>query len=47
MRNLALIDAFESRRAEDERRRASGLEAKTRRRRRKSLADLADTRPPP
>jgi hypothetical protein len=41
VRNLALVDAFESRQRENERRRAAGLEPKTRRRRRKSLAELA------
>ena len=40
-RNLALVDAFELRQAENARRRAVGLEPKTRRRRRKSLAELA------
>lgn len=41
-RNLAIVDGFESRQAENERRLAAGLEPKTRRRRRRrSLAELA------
>ena len=40
-RNLALVDAFESRQAENARRRAAGLPPKTRRRRPKSLSELA------
>jgi hypothetical protein len=40
VRNLAVADAFEQRRAEDERRTAAGLSPRTRRRRRRTLADL-------
>ena len=47
VRNLALVDAFEARQVENERRRAVGLEPKTRRRRRKRLAELAGTKAPP
>jgi hypothetical protein len=47
IRNLALVDAFESRQAENERRRAAGLEPKTRRRRRTSLVELAGASAPP
>jgi hypothetical protein len=39
-RNLAVIDAFEARRAEDRRRAATGLPPRTRRRRRITLGDL-------
>ena len=46
-RNLALVDAFESRQAENARRLVVGLEPKTRRRRRKSLAELAGANAPP
>jgi hypothetical protein len=41
VRNLAVADAFEARRAEDERRARSGLPRRTRRRRRTVLGDLA------
>jgi hypothetical protein len=41
VRNFAVVDAFEERQREDERRSVAGLEPKTRRRRRKSLAELA------
>lgn len=41
VRNLALVDAFESRQTENARRRAGGLPPKTRRRQRKSLSELA------
>ena len=47
VRNLALVDAFEARQAENARRRAAGLPAKTRRRRRKSLAEVAGANAPP
>jgi hypothetical protein len=40
VRNLAVADAFGERQAEDARRMAAGLAPKTRRRRRKTLADL-------
>ena len=40
VRNLAVIDAFEARQAEDRRRAAAGLAPRTRRRRRRTLADL-------
>ena len=39
-RNLAVADAFEQRRADDERRAPAGLSPRTRRRRRRTLADL-------
>ena len=41
VRNLALVDAFEARALESQRRRAAGLEPTTRRRRRTSLTELA------
>jgi hypothetical protein len=41
VRNLRVADAFEARAADDARRVARGLQPRTRRRRRKSLADLA------
>jgi hypothetical protein len=47
VRNLDLVDAFECRQAENERRRRAGLEPRTRRRRRKSLAELATANAPP
>jgi hypothetical protein len=40
VRNLALVDAFEARRAHDEQRRRDGLPPRTRRRRRTSIRDL-------
>jgi hypothetical protein len=40
VRNLRVLDAFEKRQADDERRRAAGLEPKTRRRRRRTINDL-------
>ena len=40
VRNLAVADAFDARRADDERRVAAGLAPKSRRRRRTTLADL-------
>ncbi len=40
VRNLAVADAFEQRRADDERRAAAGLSPRTRRHRRRTLADL-------
>jgi hypothetical protein len=40
VRNLAVADAFEQRKAHDERRVAAGLPPRTRRRRRRTLADL-------
>jgi len=46
-RNLALVDAFEARQAENARRCAAGLPPKTRRRRRTSLAELAGANAPP
>jgi hypothetical protein len=47
VRNLALVDAFEKRQAENALRGAAGLPPKTRRRRRKSLAALAGANAPP
>ena len=47
VRNLALVDAFESRQAENERRRAIGLPPRTRHRRRTSLVELAGANAPP
>ncbi|MHB1781929.1 MAG: hypothetical protein ACYCTE_04415, partial [Acidimicrobiales bacterium] len=47
VRNLVLVDAFEERQAENARRRAAGLEPKTRRRRRLGLAELAGANAPP
>jgi len=47
VRNLALVDAFEERQAQNTRRCAAGLPPKTRRRRRKSLAELAGANAPP
>lgn len=41
VRNERIVDAFEARRAEDARRVAAGIPPKTRRRRRKTLGDLA------
>jgi len=40
VRNLAVADAFDQRQADDQRRTAAGLAPKTRRRRRRTLADL-------
>jgi hypothetical protein len=40
VRNLRVLDAFEHRQAENQRREATGLPPKTRRRRRRTLADL-------
>lgn len=40
-RNLHIVSAFEARQPENERRKAKGLPPRTRRRRRKTLADLA------
>ena len=45
--NLALVDAFEEREAENERRRLIGLPPRTRRRRRTSLSELAPANAPP
>lgn len=45
--NLAVIDAFDARRAENEQRAAAGLPIKTRKRRRKTLADLMVANAPP
>jgi hypothetical protein len=42
-RNLAVADAFEERRDENARRLAAGLAPKTRRRRRKVIAELVGT----
>ena len=44
-RNLRVLDAFEARAAEDERRKAAGLPSKRRRRRRKTLGDLVGSAP--
>jgi hypothetical protein len=41
VRNLALVDAFEERQEQNDRRRAAGLAPKTRRRRRRTLRELA------
>jgi hypothetical protein len=41
VRNMRIVASFEARQADDERRRALGLPARTRKRRRKTLADLA------
>ena len=41
-RNQRILDAFETRRLDDERRSIKGLEPKTRRRRRKTLDDLVN-----
>ena len=46
VRNLAVADAFEKRRADDERRAKAGLAPRTRRRRRKTLGDLVGAAPP-
>jgi len=46
VRNLALVDAFEAREVEIERRRADGLEPKTCRRRRKRVTELAGAAAP-
>ncbi len=43
VRNLAVIDAFEQRQADNERRRAIGLAPRSRRRRRTTLSQLAVT----
>ena len=43
VRNLAVIDAFEQRQADNARRRAMGLAPRTRRRRRTTLSELAVT----
>ncbi len=45
VRNLAVADAFEQRRADDERRAAAGLSARTRRHRRRTLSDLVGASP--
>lgn len=47
-RNLAVTDAFEARQAEAERRAAAGMAPRTRRRRRRGIAELAgaSTAPP-
>lgn len=45
VRNLAIADAFEARRADDERRQRVGLPPRTRRRRRKTIADLVCASP--
>jgi hypothetical protein len=47
VRNARIVDAFESRQADDARRAAQGLEPKTRRRRRKTISDLVGTRASP
>jgi hypothetical protein len=44
--NLAVADAFEERSVENARRLAAGLAPKTRRRRRKVIAELVGTAPP-
>jgi hypothetical protein len=46
-RNFALVEAFEQRHADNERRIKKGLEPKTRRRRRKTLGELAAANAPP
>lgn len=45
IRNLAIADAFEVRRADDERRQRVGLAPRTRRRRRTTLSDLVGASP--
>lgn len=47
VRNLDLVDAFEERQAENERRRRAGLGPRTRRRRRTTLAELTTANAPP
>ncbi|MGH9305570.1 MAG: hypothetical protein ACRD0I_01610, partial [Acidimicrobiales bacterium] len=47
VRNLAVLDAFEERQADNERRRCLGLDVKTRRRRRRTLAERAGANVPP
>ncbi|MHB8263829.1 MAG: hypothetical protein ACYDGY_08815 [Acidimicrobiales bacterium] len=46
VRNLAVIDAFEERQVENARRAQLGKPLRTRKRRRKTLADLADANAP-
>ncbi|MHB8438211.1 MAG: hypothetical protein ACYDD4_03505 [Acidimicrobiales bacterium] len=46
-RNLAFVDAFEARRADDEQRRRDGPLPRTRRRRRTSIRDLVSAGAPP
>jgi hypothetical protein len=41
VRNIRIVNAFEARRAENDKRRAKGLEPRTRKRRRRTLEDLA------
>jgi hypothetical protein len=41
VRNVRIVQAFEARQADNERRRARGLEARSRKRRRRTLTDLA------
>jgi hypothetical protein len=43
VRNERILDAFEARKAEEQRRQAAGLNPKTRRRRRRTLSDLVTT----
>ena len=45
IRNLAIADAFEVRRADDERRKRAGLPPRTRRHRRTTLSDLVGASP--
>lgn len=45
VRNLRVIDAFEARQAEDQRRMAAGMAPRSRRRRRKTLSDLVGAAP--
>jgi hypothetical protein len=48
VRNMRVIDSFESIRTDDERRKRAGMEPKTRRRRRKTISDLVgETAAPP
>jgi len=46
VRNLRVLDAFEARCAEDARRATAGRPPKTRRRRRRTIADLINRAPP-
>jgi hypothetical protein len=47
VRNQRVLDAFEARQAEDQRRAAAGLPPKTRRRRRRTIGDLVTSSAPP
>ena len=46
VRNGRVLDAFETRQADDARRAANGLPPATRQRRRRSISDLLATAPP-